>query len=65
MRPDDDDAGMSEDEPAWRPRIDDPKPIRPPRQMPPLQPFFELTARHGRPRGPFEQQLVDGLRNVP
>jgi hypothetical protein len=22
--------------------------------MPPLQPFFELTARHGRPKGPFE-----------
>jgi hypothetical protein len=48
----------SEDIPTagWRPAIPTPKgyEIRPPKQWPKLQPFFELTAKHGRPRGPFD-----------
>ena len=47
---------MSE-EAAWRPRIDDEKPSRPPRQWPKTpegQDFDTLTQKHGKPRGPFE-----------
>jgi hypothetical protein len=56
---------MSEDEFSnWRPMVPEPKgyQVRPPRQWPKPEPFFELMAKHGRPRGPFEEGRVMGYK---
>ena len=52
----------------WRPRIDDERPSRPPRQWPKTpegQDYDTLTAKHGKPRGPFELGHEPKQRSAP